>query len=291
MDIHGFEAKVIEDTRWGESRLTTLQLRYPRLIHSEFMTHRVFSRNASSSRAIPVKKIIEQVLSKPAMPIHWGKNVSGMQAKEELSPVDCLHAMDLWNIAAKDAAKTATEMMNLGLHKQVANRILEPFQFMNVIVTSSKWTNFFELRDHPDADPNICHLAKHMKRAMEEHEPRRVAFDDTRNALFHLPYVSTEEREQLTVSVLAKISAARCARVSYLTHDGENPVIEKDLELYERLVGSAPMHASPVEHQAKALVREEEINGRNMSGNFDKYWGQFRKYIEVGEPQEFWQTS
>lgn len=264
-----FEAKIIEDSISPAGvRLTTMQLCYPRFIHAEFMTHRVFSRNASSSRAIPVKKMIQMVREEPAMPIHWGANQSGMQASDEIQHVGV--ARDLWLRAARNAANLAEEMAQIGLHKQVGNRILEPFQWMHAIVTASEWDNFFELRDHPDAEPNIQLLARMMKQAMSESTPRLRLHGE-----WHLPYISPEERVKHINTTLCRLSAARCARVSYLNHDGSAPDQAKDLELYERLVGGRPMHASPIEHQAMPGTYQNQF-----SGNF-RGWHQFRKIIEA----------
>jgi thymidylate synthase ThyX len=270
-------AKVIEDsinTSGPGVRLVTMQLRYPRFVHAEFMTHRVFSRNASSSRAIPVAKMIEQVQSEPAMPVHWGKNQPGMQAREEVGNLD--EARLQWRLAARQAADTAERMMELGLHKQVANRILEPFQFISAVVTATEWSNFFELRDHEDADPNIQVLARAMKEAMDASKPvTRYAFDFDAIDSWHLPYVTAEERQLYQLSVLIKLSVARCARVSYLTHDGVVPEIAKDLELYERLVGAHPIHASPTEHQARAMKHYDAFY-KNFRG-----WRQHRVDVEA----------
>lgn len=265
-------AKVIEDSIAENGvRLTTLQLCYPRFIHAEFMTHRVFSRNASSSRAIPVAKMIEQVRNDPAMPIHWGKNQAGMQANEELAPMAQESARQLWMQAARDAASVAQVMADVGLHKQVANRILEPYQYMHVIVTATEWENFFELRNHPDAQPEIHALAKVMHFALAESRPVQRQEND-----WHLPYVTRAERVAFNndLDLLLKLSAARCARVSYLTHDGQTPSVEKDVALYDRLVGSKPLHASPIEHQATPLPEADM-----WSGNF-RGWLQNRKIVE-----------
>lgn len=271
-----FEAKVIEDSISHHGvRLTTLQLRYPRFIHAEFMTHRVFSRNASSSRAIPVAKMIEQVHTEPAMPIHWGKNQPGMQAQEELSGREAAIVKATWREAARAAARQARAMADLGAHKQVVNRILEPFQFISVVVTATEWANFFELRNHPDAQPEIHHLAVLMQEAIGKSIPfQRHRNRDDANC-WHLPYVQADERHAFDVETLRKLSAARCARVSYLTHDGENPDVFKDLALFERLVGSRPLHASPVEHQAYPLPGADQWD-KNFRG-----WRQFRTLVEV----------
>jgi thymidylate synthase ThyX len=275
-------AKVIEDSiSPAGKRLTTFQLVYPRFIHGEMMTHRVFSRNASSSRAIPVAKMIEQVRSAPAMPVHWGKNQPGMQAREELSGSELWQAQEVWKNAANLAANFAKTMTDLGLHKQVANRLLEPFQWMQTIVTATEWDNFFELRAHEDAQPEIHDLAIKMGTVMTANRPRIVSLDRTDAFNWHLPYVSDNERliYMQEPETAAKLSVARCARVSYLTHDGQAPVIEKDLELYDRLVGSRPLHASPTEHQAYPLGFAVQ-QSKNFFG-----WRQFRERVEFEAQQ------
>ncbi len=269
----GMTARVIEDSICGSTRLITMQLRYPRFVHAEFMTHRVFSRNASSSRAIPVAKMLEQVRNEPAMPIHWGANQAGMQAAGEVS--DISRAKFLWKLAAQQAADIAENMAAIGLHKQVANRILEPFQFISVVVTATEWDNFFELRDHAAADPNIRELALIMLIAKGESTPipRSMAMRETEVG-WHLPYITADERTVYRLDVLIKASAARCARVSYNKHDGTAPSIQEDIALYDRLVGGVPIHASPVEHQAYAM------GGDSFYKNF-RGWKQHRFEVEV----------
>lgn len=271
-------AKIIADSigyyGGSTSRLTTIQLRYPRLVHSELMTHRVFSRNASSSRAIPVAKMIEQVRNDPAAPYVWTTNKPGMQGDVVTDPELIAKYDQMWIEAANQAADNAEVLMGEGLHKQVVNRILEPFQWISVIVTATEWANWFELRNHKDADPTIKRLAEVMLAAMEASEPKHLIAGE-----WHLPYVSKEEKSALPIATLVKISAARCARVSYLTHDGEFPDVDKDIALYERLVGSRPLHASPIEHQARILnVSNDEIG---LNGNFSALWVQHRKLLET----------
>lgn len=268
------EAKIIADSinKMG-NRITTMQLVYPRFIHSEFMTHRVFSRNASSSRAIPVKKMLEMVRSEPAAPIHWGKNQAGMQAAEEFTGEELDIAKHMWLDAANKAADVAEAMNALGLHKQVANRILEPFQHIHVVVTATEFDNFMELRAHPDAQPEIHELAIQMQNAMSKSEPVVRGWEPLDKYDWHLPYVTEEERANNSLADLLKISPARCCRVSYLKHDGTTASIEDDIQLCDRLAGSRPIHASPFEHQA--------VPGTNsdLYGNF-KRWTQYRKLIE-----------
>lgn len=289
-------AKIIEDSiSHSGVRITTMQLCYPRFIHAEFMTHRVFSRNASSSRAIPVAKMLEMVRNEPAMPIHWGKNQPGMQANEQLTGVALELAKEGWVTAALCAADIAEAMEKTGLHKQVANRILEPFQHIHVVVTATEWENFFALRDHEDAQPEIHELAIQMKIAMNTSTPKLLESSE-----WHLPYVTQEERDdaffkiKANAMMLPKISAARCARVSYLKHDGELPNRDDDLFLYQRLAGGEPIHASPLEHQAapdfQSFERQASPDFQNceptgkwgspeLHGNFTG-WIQHRKLIE-----------
>jgi thymidylate synthase ThyX len=269
-------AKIIEDSisMIDGKRITTMQLTYPRFIHAEFMTHRMFSRNASSSRAIPVAKMIDQVRTNPAMPIHWGKNQPGMQANEQLCERDLNRAKNMWMDAAQQAADIAEQMNALGLHKQVANRILEPFQHIHVVVTATEFDNFFELRCHKDAQPEIQALAVEMSDCMMGSTPNDLSVGE-----WHLPYVNSYERENFDIVTLRKMSAARCARVSYLTHDGNHPDIVKDLQLYDQLITSKPMHASPIEHQATPMPLVFNPNQNRQSGNFVG-WVQFRKLIE-----------
>lgn len=287
-----FEAKVIAHSISPEGReIATLQLRYPRFIHSELMTHRVFSRNASSSRAIPVAKMIEQVRNDPAMPIHWGKNQPGMQANEQLEGADRMWAKNLWREAAQEAAAIAERMAALGLHKQVANRILEPFQFMNTIVTSTEWDNFFELRCHPDAQPEFQALACLMRDALTASTPTSLGYGE-----WHLPYVGTFREEDGTLTyglddmghVLSledalKVSASCCAQVSYRKLDDS---LDKAHDIFDRLVSSRPFHASPFEHQAAPVVdiySSEPIGTGNFVG-----WVQHRKLLES---DDHWQDE
>lgn len=298
------EAKVIADSISPVGkRLTTLQLVYPRFIHAEFMTHRVFSRNASSSRAIPVARMIQQVWNNPAMPIHWGKNQARMQAKKELIGEDLECTQASWMGAARDATRHATWMMLVGAHKQIVNRILEPFQHIHVVVTATEWDNFFELRLHEDAQPEIHELARVMKEAMDASTPVLLQPGE-----WHLPYVTVEDTGAFGAisgylncrdikqwrdsadkvwAVARQVSAARCCRVSYLKHDGTNSTIEEDLALCERLAGARPIHASPFEHQATPDMMVPDIDcgahwqRSDLHGNFVG-WVQHRKLIEQG---------
>lgn len=271
-------------------RLTTFQLRYPRFIHAELMTHRVFSRNASSSRAIPIAKMIEDLRRDPAMPVYWGSNKPGMQAGGELQGTELEVVKQHWLYAMEDAILRAETFINLGLHKQIANRILEPWAHINVVVTATDYENFFALRRHEDAQPEIKVLADAMWLARANSVPEPLQPGE-----WHLPYITHDERREANFGPsqtpawdsLIRVSVARCARVSYLTHDGRQTTMEEDTLLYERLVGGMPLHASPAEHQG--TPDEAVQHGFNLSwmhpddhGNF-RGWRQFRKML----PGEF----
>ena len=262
----------------GCPRLTTLQLRYPRFIHAEVMTHRVFSRNASSSRAIPIERMIQDVIDDPAMPVHWGKNQPGMQARADLKGWRRILTKGAWHAARYATLGCAWAAMKAGAHKQIVNRILEPFQHINVLVTATEWDNFFALRDHSDAQPEIQALARAMKEAMDASEPNILDDED-----WHIPYIDEEDVIDVTsdrhdisdiYECIKKISAARCASVSYKTVDGKPMSVEKALDIFNKLAGSDPIHASPFEH----IARPDPDNGPGCR-NFTK-WHQWRADLE-----------
>lgn len=291
--MHNAEVeKVLDSVGPFGQRLTTYKLRYWRGIHSEFMTHREFSRNAGSSRARPSQAIIDQVDSDPWGPLHWGANEKGMQATQELSQDDLDRAKIRWKNCAIMAAAGAKALMDLGLHKQVVNRVLEPYTYIDVVVTSSNYANWFALRDHKDADPTIRDLAARM---LEEHNrtpPKYLNWDD-----YHLPFIVPGDANnvinQLTCNgtlrkvptkeeinnLLMKVSAARCARTSYKAFDGTVATIDQDLDLFNKLVTADLVHASPTEHQAwPDMSRNGKWLNEELHGNF-KGWCQFRKTI------------
>ncbi|MNQ24286.1 FAD-dependent thymidylate synthase [compost metagenome] len=293
-------ARIIADSiNDGGVRLTTMELRYPRFVHAEFMTHRVFSRNASSSRAIPIEKMIQAVLDDPAMPVHWGKNQKGMQAEQELNQEEQAAAVRAWLDARDTAVNQALALNKLGIHKQLVNRVIEPFGHITVVVTATEWNNFLHLRDHKDAQPEIAELARKVKHELDTHIPVLLQYGQ-----WHLPYVDVDVEyavvERLlqvgritrdmpkpteVYAVLLKLSTARCARTSYLTHDKLTPVHDDDVALFTRLVGSSPLHASPTEHQAtpdqkvwNSTQNKELYCYPELHGNFTG-WKQHRKFL------------
>lgn len=263
------EVKIIEDTinPYNKIRLTTFQLRYWRGIHAELMTHRVFSRNASSSRAIPINTFLKQVWNDPAGPIHWGANQAGMKAHTELTGFKKWFAKKTWSLTGKLVCCIVWVVNKVTKpHKQTFNRMLEPWQYISVIVTATEYENFFALRDHPDAQPEIRELAAIMHKELKATTGIKT--------MYHLPYIKyTHPPSAHKIEELMKVSAARCARVSYLTHDGKTPSYENDIKLFNSLVGAMPIHASPTEHQAVALRSPKFC--KNFRG-----WRQFRCTVE-----------
>lgn len=279
-----FEAKILADSVDPTGvRLTTWELTYPRCIHSEFMTHRDFSRNSASSRAIPMKKMIADIQSNPFIPLDWGKNQKGMSASSELPAAEKCFAMARWLNARNDAVEHAVKLEELGLHKQIGNRILEPWMWIKVIASTTKTANFFALRCHKDAEPHMQLLASLMYDSLQSSTPVPKTHGE-----WHLPMIGIEGDELLSEEEKPMVSAGRCARVSYLTHAGVRDT-QEDIALYNKLAKVEPMHASPLEHQARVAECAEElewlesskIHGPtsyvHRSGNFHGLWVQFRK--------------
>jgi hypothetical protein len=282
-------------------RLDSLLLRYPKCIHAELMTHRVFSRNAASSRAIPVDKMIQSVLDDPFVPLFWGRNQKGMRAGEE-----CNANIPLWEaeyvgaesreaawLRARDkAVNSARAFACAGYHKQIVNRLLEPFSHITVLVSSTNWSNFLALRDHPDAEPHMQLLAKEIRKALDG-----ASVQTLQPGEWHLPFVTDIVWEWAYASDdpewkqnLIKLSVARCASTSYKTVDGFDMSLERAIEIHDKLVSSKPMHASPLEHVCQAdNWAEGAITGRSgwvhpeQHGNFTGF-RQYRKMLP-GESQ------
>lgn len=258
------------------SRLTTFQLRYPRFIHAELMTHRMFSRNASSSRAIPVAKFLSAMREEPAMPEVWYKNKPGMQGTELMTEAEVKQAKAIIGIMRDTCAAGIDALDKLGLHKQTANRYGEPWHHISVIISGTEWANFFALRDHPDAQPEFGILARKMREVYDANKPTAL-----KDGQWHLPYITPSELEDLGIESALKCSVARCARVSFNNHDGTAPNWVKDVELHDKLVVARPLHASPAEHQACVLDTQitSDKEKHLVRGNFALGWCQYRKIL------------
>lgn len=264
-------AKVIADSISDQGiRITTLEVEYPRFIHGEVMTHRSLSKNSSSSRAIPIQKMLYQIENNMAIPVYWGKNKSGMQAVEEVSHFDEAKAVLNWERSYNYIKDRVLDMVDIGLHKQVPNRLSEPFQMMKVVITGTDWDNFFNLRIHKDAQPEICMLAYKIYEATEESKPNLL-----KDGEWHLPYVNVVQNDHetyynifvydedvdhtlehiLTLEDAIKISASCCAQVSYRNTDMS---LEKADKIFNMLIKADVLHASCFEHLATPITEKFE---------------------------------
>jgi thymidylate synthase ThyX len=291
-------ARVLADSISQDgTRMTTFEIEYPRFILAELNTHRMLSKNSASSRAIPVAAMHEHIRQNTAGPVYWGKNQAGMKAREELTGADKTWAMYVWARARDAAIEAARELADLGSHKQITNRITEPWMIMKTVISGTEWANFWWLRAHADAQPEIHELANKMFTAYNKSTPQQLQPGE-----WHLPYVRTDRSlidgslcyydnngDDLTAEEARVISASCCAQVSYRKNDDS---YEKALKIYQQLIESQPCHASPVEHQATPMdgeldashwdkipgVTHQDRQGQLWSGNL-RGWIQFRKLI------------
>jgi thymidylate synthase ThyX len=295
-------ASVIADSKHFKynTRLTTFEISFPRWILSEFNTHRLLSRNSASSRAIPIKANIDNIMADTAMPVHWGVNQPGMVADAEANEEVTAAAKTIWYEARNNAIKSAEALSALGIHKQVANRLIENFTYQKVIVTGTEWDNFFWLRCHKDAQPEIRILAELMLKAYNESEPEVLQLGE-----WHTPYVAharhnvtnelhymNSEGGEFTLDEARKVSASCCAQVSYRKNDD---TVEKAIKVYDMLNldstdDNTRKHSSPIEHQATPIpldeyildipgATHEDLEGTCWSGNF-RNWIQYRHLFE-----------
>lgn len=283
-------------------RMTTLEIEYPRFILSELNTHRMLSKNSASSRAIPVRAMHEHIRENTATPVHWGVNQPGMKASEELSGAALSAAKYYWAKARDSAIAWSTELADLGIHKQVTNRITEPWMTMKTVISGTEWANLLWLRAHADAQPEFHELATKIMEARINSTPIELSPGE-----WHLPYIQTQrnssgrltylgpDKEAMTLVDARVVSASCCAQVSYRKNDDS---LEKAHKIFKQLIESQPCHASPVEHQATPMyvfvdeycpeswqegVTHVSRNGDLWSGNL-RGWIQFRKLIP-GEAQ------
>ncbi len=284
------------------TRMLTLEIEYMRFFHSEFMTHRMLSKNAASSRAIPVKSVHENIRHNTARPIHYGRNKSGMSADVEVDHLTKESLIQLWDASRDSALAFATVMSQMGAHKQIANRLTEPYQFMKTVVSGTEWANIKWLRHHEDAQPEFFELMDTIICAVDQSSPQELYPGE-----WHVPYVSTHRNpngaleyidatgNHLTPHQAIQVSASCCAQTSYRKNDDS---LEKAEEVFNKLIRSQPVHASPVEHQATPMkdsyvlggaqyypetweqgVTHMDRNRKLWSGNL-RGWIQHRKLIE-----------
>ena len=265
-------------------RIATVRVTYPRYVLAECNTHRVFSRSYSSSRAIPVKRLIASIRANPAMPLHWGINRPGMQATEEATGWRLFMMRSLWLAAMWSSTTLALLADRLGIHKQVVNRMVEPWAHVTGVITSTEWANFFALRRHPDADPVMQGLANAIYDALKASTP--VKLDRLE---WHMPFVTSLERAHHPTEICLAMSAARCARASYNLFNGGRTTPADDVLLAEKLRLNVPPHASPFEHQAKPIANLELHPGGEFCHNL-RGWASQRSFFK-GESLPGWPSE
>ena len=289
-------AKVIADSVCPQGvRMTTMEIEYPRFILAELNTHRMLSKNSASSRAIPVKAMHEFIKANPATPVSWGKNQPGMKANEDVGSTVAIEAEQIWNRAKDDALHWADALAHkLAIHKQIANRITEPWMTMKTVISGTEWNNFFHLRNHADAQPEIKALAEAMTVAYTTHLPVPL-----KPGQWHLPYITIAEYvptgelqylnnnfDPISLEEAKIVSASCCAQVSYRKNDDS---FDKAKKIYDQLILSEPVHASPIEHQATpmdvdSMCRFEPDTWQpgvtHVSANSDLWSGNLRGWIQ-----------
>lgn len=275
-------AKVIADSLSPAGvRLTTMEVVMHRFVLAEFNTHRMFSRNSASSRAIPGEKQRDRVSRHPAIPAVWATEQKGMQGGEPLDEAGALVAETIWLDAARHAAECAKDLEAVGVHKSITNRLIEPFMWHTVIVSATEWDGFWAQRCSLLAQPEMRVAAEAMKDAYDASEPEKLDY-----GMWHLPYldgqtiieVASHGPHEWAERTLCQISAARCARVSYLTQDGTRDWTQ-DQAMFDRLVSAYPPHASPLEHVATPYGPFDPAS--EFPGNF-RGWRQLRHEVLPG---------
>lgn len=305
-----FRAQVVLDSISPEGhRLTTIRAEFPKYLQQEINTHKILSRSAASSRATPVESTLARLLGRaeterapaiapdPFVPLRFERNASGMQSQTPLTDGDEQIARAIWLSAMKMACSHAEYLHQKDIHKQFINRIVEPYVWSRCVLTGTEWANFFALRTHEKAEPHFRYLARAMWIAYRRSTPQPVNYGE-----WHLPFVKPSDRDEMATKrreigglamqpspdrnrlsdeayYLARLSAARCARVSYAMHDRKKrPTIQDDLELWERLVGETPKHVGPLEHQATPFHPAVQAGQPQLRSNLCG-WIQLRKLI------------
>lgn len=296
----GYAAQILADSVSPLGyRLTTFQVTFPRIVLAEVNTHKMLSKSSASSRAIPVKDKIAQVVADPFMPEAFGKNRSGMQATEVLGDEQTQKARKIWDYLTEQAIIGAEQLAEIEVHKQLANRVLEPYSYHTAILTGTDWDNFEHLRVHPAAQGEFVTVARMMKELRAESTPQVLE-----RGQWHLPHVpelqgEVTKRDEILAAHRddvkfwtdwAKVSAARCGRVSFLRQDRRD--FAADLARTEDFIEKG--HLSPLEHTARPLELWEECAFEQWEADF---WieGHGTRTLRVSERflrmVEAWETA
>lgn len=295
--MSNYAATILADSEASGSRITSMELTFPRFLLPEANTHKGLMKNSASSRAIPVATRIKQVTESPFMPEEFGRNQKGMSSSESLSEEEQKAAEDAWLWLSRCAIEAATKLDALKVHKQHANRVLELWSWHTVVLTGTerRWQNFFALRAHKDAQPEMQIIAWMAKKAYEFSRPVPLSVGE-----WHLPYIKPEDHTELIKTypghdkptlweMAAQISVVRCASTSYSRQYATrtfDEVFARHTDLRKHA------HYSPFEHQAKVASAEETLkygwfkwNPQTLAfvadyiGPFAVPWLQYRKTL------------
>lgn len=281
-----------------DKRITTLVLEYPRIIHSQLMTHRVYSRNSSSTRAIPITTAIKQIKDNPAKYL-WTYNKAGMSGTPVTESKSLIDINNYWFFVMQANIKFAQHMdTHYKLHKQHAGRVLEPFQNIRVCLTGTEWDNWEHLRLDADAQPEIQALAKQMKDVMDSNKDKYCYLEEGE---YHVPFINRvfneidskfhyfhpETNEELDLQEAINLSVSICAQTSYRKEDCSS---EKTNKVIDMLFKGDKLHASPLEHIATPIPRftdyghypkTEWPEGVTHMDREMNYWsGNFKDFIQ-----------
>lgn len=276
-------------------RVTTFLLTFPRFILPELNTHRMFSRNSASSRAIPFEKMVKMVEEDPFIPIAWQKDHKGMQGTEYFNEEESKSKIKEWLIARDNAVTQAKKLHSKGVTKQLCNRLLEPFLWHTVLLTATEFENFFKLRC-----PQYV-INWYPKDRPEALEPTQATFKSKEQAMLYTGECSnwTENDWRMSNIAQAEIHMQALAEAMWDAYNKSTPVFlrenqwhipyrenidkdniddvikiatarcarlsymtfdneidyEKDIKLHDKLIENG--HLSPLEHICQCLTEEE----------------------------------
>ena len=294
--MNKISAKIIADSADNRgNRITTFVLTYPRFILPELNTHRMFSRNSASSRAIPFEKMVKMVEEDPFIPIAWQKDHKGMQGTEYFNEEESKSKIKEWLIARDNAVTQAKKLHSEGVTKQLCNRLLEPFLWHTVLLTATEFENFFKLRC-----PQYV-INWYPKDRPEALEPTQATFKSKEQAILYTGECSnwTENDWRMSNIAQAEIHMQALAEAMWDAYNKSTPVFlrenqwhipyrenidrdniddvikiatarcarlsymtfdneidyEKDIKLHDKLIENG--HLSPLEHICQCLTEEE----------------------------------
>jgi thymidylate synthase ThyX len=199
------------------NKFATFLIRFPKILLAELNTHRQLVRNCGSSRAIPSATFIDSITNDPYIP-PFSQNRPGMTGLAlEYDSEEYQEAEELWLQARDYLCATVKDYKELGIHKQDANRLLEPFYHVDIVLSGTDWINFFKLRTAPDAQPAFRAIALKMQQLLDTTCPNPLMPDE-----WHIPFMDAHpDTDKLSLEDKLKVAIARIARVSYSSHGSD----------------------------------------------------------------------